>query len=606
MKKLLLIWFMILVMLLTGCTNTNDIGDTDNSSETTVQSKNSSDDTDVNDDDTSESDLTAMFSDRDFDAGYDESKSALITLSGDSAVCTSSSVKISENTITITDEGTYIFSGTLDDGMIIVNTDKKDKVQLVLDGATVHSKTSAPIYILQSDKVFITTAAESVNTLSNGGSFTAIDENNIDSVIFSKEDLTLNGYGTLIVTSPAGHGIVSKDSLTVTGGTYDINSSSHAMCGKDDVCIANADITIVSGKDGIHAENAEDATLGLVYIQSGSFAIAAEGDGISASADMQIENGSFDITSGGGSENAEARSSDSWGDFMGGGRHQGGRPGGGFENENPSKASETEDDSASLKGIKAARNLQINSGTFKINSADDSIHSDSFVSVNGGSFEIASGDDAFHAEETLTVADGTVNITESYEGLEGLHVVVSGGDITLVADDDGINGAGGTDSSGAGGRDAMFGGPGMPSSSNGSITISGGKLNITASGDGIDANGSLEITDGYTVVCGPTQGDTATLDYDTSAIISGGTFIGTGASGMAQTFSDSEQGVISLNVGNQSANTGIKLTDSSGNTLITYSPKLSFSVVILSSPEIISGETYKVDIGSVSGNFAAT
>lgn len=257
------------------------------------------------------------FSDRDFEVGYDESESAHITLSGDSASCDSNAVQIDGTTITITDEGTYILSGTLDDGMIIVDSSKDDKTQLVLDGVTIHSETCAPIYILQSDKVFITTATDSVNTLSNGGTFTAIDENNIDAVIFSKEDLTLNGSGSLTIESPAGHGIVSKDSLTITSGRYEITSASHALAGKDDVCIANASFTITSGKDGIHAENADDETLGYVYIQSGTFDISAEGDGISAASTLQIEDGSFNILSGGGSVNAEKQTSDSWGGLHG-------------------------------------------------------------------------------------------------------------------------------------------------------------------------------------------------------------------------------------------------------------------------------------------------
>ena len=104
---------------------------------------------------------------------------------------------------------------------------------------------------------------------------------------------------------------------------------------------------------------------------------------------------------------------------------------------------------------------------------------------------------------------------------------------------------------------------------------------------------------------GPTQGDTATLDYDKSAIISGGTFIGTGASGMAQTFSDCQQGVIAVSVGNQSAGMQILLQDGEGNVLITYEPELDFAVVILSCPELVKGETYTITVGSQSGEFAA-
>ena len=558
-------------------------------------------------------DSADLFSDRDYEVGYDESESAVITLNGDSAECSSNGVQINGSTITIIDEGTYILSGTLNDGMIIVNSEKTDKTQLVLDGVTIHSETSAPIYILQSDKVFITLAPDSVNTLSNGGTFTAIDENNIDSVIFSKEDVTLNGFGTLSITSPAGHGIVSKDSLTITSGTYDISSASHALAGKDDVSIANAAFTITSGKDGIHGENADDTEKGFVYIESGAFDISAEGDGISASAYMQIQGGNFNINSGGGSVNAANQTSDSWGNFMGGGRHQNGNRDHGSKGNTTS--TETTDDSTSIKGIKAAGDLIINGGTFTIDSADDAVHSNTNITVGGGTFEIASGDDAFHADETLTITSGTINITESYEGLEGLHIDVSGGDVMLVASDDGLNAAGGTDQSGfgdmrgndqfGGGRPNGMGGMGSGNSS-GSITISGGTIHVTASGDGIDANGTLTISGGYTTVCGPTKGDTATLDFDVSAVITGGTFIGTGASGMAQTFSDSEQGVIAVSVGNQSAGTQITLTDLDGNVVISHVPELSFGVVILSSPDIIKGETYTITVGSASGEFAAS
>lgn len=544
-----------------------------------------------------------VFSDRDFKTDYDESASAVITLQGDTASCDSNAVAISGSTVTITDEGTYILTGTLNDGMIIVNTDKSDKTQLVLNGVTIHSETSAAIYVLQSDKVFLTLAEGTVNTLSNGGSFTAIDENNIDAVVFSKEDLTLNGSGSLTVTSPGGHGIVSKDSLRITGGTYEITSASHGITGKDDVSIAGGSFTITSGKDGIHAENGDDSTLGSVYICGGTFHVSAEGDGISAAAYLLIEDGSFDILTGGGSVNGATHTSENWGGFMGGG-HGGGRGGqmGGFSTTEDTSS----EDSTSIKGLKATGELTVNGGSFTIDAADDAVHSNTSVTIHGGSFSIATGDDGFHAEETLTIRGGTIDITTSYEGLEGLYVDVSGGEISLVATDDGLNAAGGTDSSGFGGRDMFGGGMGMGGSSNGTITISGGKLYVNASGDGLDANGSISISGGEITVCGPTQGDTATLDYDTTCVITGGTFIGTGASGMAQSFSSSEQGVIAVSVGNQAAGTQITLTDSSGNTVISYAPELSFAVVILSSPDIIQGQTYTITVGTASGEFTAS
>ena len=307
---------------------------------------------------------------------------------------------------------------------------------------------------------------------------------------------------------------------------------------------------------------------------------------------------------------------------MGGGRgNRPGRPGESGAQSQPQSQPETDnqttendDSSTSIKAIKSSGDMLIKSGTFTIDSADDSVHSNASITVSGGKFAIASGDDGFHADETLTISGGAIDISESYEGLEALDIVVSGGDIKLVASDDGLNAAGGTDSSGyggmrgneqfGGGRGGM-GGPDGSSSSNGSIVISGGNLYINASGDGIDANGSLEISGGHTIVVGPTRGDTATLDYDKSATISGGTFIGTGASGMAQTFSDSKQGVIAVSVGNQAAGTKIELKDSKGNTILTHEPELEFAVVILSSPDIQKNQTYTITVGTSTSSFEA-
>lgn len=602
----------ILLSLLVGCgTDKGNTGDNGglNIGGTTV----SGNDFIINDDpvdvDFSQTDED-MFTDRDGKTEYDESKAVTIKLNGTSATASSNSVNISGSRVTITEEATYVISGELTDGMLIVNAKDTAKLQLVFDGVNITSKTSAALYVLEADKVFLTLAEGTTNTLANGGSFSAIDDNNIDGTLFSKQDLTLNGAGSLTVTSPAGHGIVCKDDLVVTGGTYTIHSASHAVDANDSVRISEAAFTIDAGKDAIHCENTEDAEKGFIYISSGSIKAEAEGDGIAAGAYLQIEDGTFDLLIGGGSENGSKASSGNYGGFMGGGPG-GMRPGG------SQGSSTTTEDTVSMKGLKAANSLLISGGTFVIDSADDSIHSDVSVIINGGTFSIASGDDAIHAEDTLTITSGKIDISESYEGLEALHIRINGGDIKLVASDDGLNAAGGTDQSGTdGGRDGMFGGGpggGRPggmgggmSSGNGSIVISGGNLYVTASGDGIDANGTLTISGGYTVVTGPTQGDTATLDYDKSGIITGGTFIGTGAVGMAQTFSDSEQGVVAVSVGNQSAGTKIVLKDKSGNIIIEHTPELNFAVVILSSPDIKKGETYTIAVGSQSGEFEAS
>ncbi|MBE6708075.1 MAG: carbohydrate-binding domain-containing protein [Ruminococcaceae bacterium] len=600
MKKLLshILILTLVISLLAGCNNT-----------TTTENQDSETVAPPIEVDFSKTDAD-MFTERDSKIDYDESKVVTIQLNGTSSISSSNSVKISGSTVTITEEATYVVSGELTDGMLIVDAPDTAKLQIVLNGANITSKTSAALYILEADKVFLTLADGTTNTLANGGTFTAIDDNNIDAALFSKQDLTLNGTGSLTVTSPAGHGVVCKDDLVIAGGTYTVNSSSHGLDANDSVRIANATLNIDAGKDAIHAENTDDASLGFVYIGGGTIKAEAEGDGIAAGAYMQIVDGAIDLLVGGGAENGTKASSGNYGGFMGGG-HGGMRPGG---NQN---STTTTEDTVSMKGLKATNSLLISGGNITINSADDSVHSDVSVIINGGTITIASGDDAIHAEDTLTVTAGKIDISESYEGLEALHIDVQGGDIKLKASDDGLNAAGGTDQSGAeGGRDGMFGGGkpggmgghgGKSSSSNGSIKISGGTLYINSSGDGLDANGTLEISGGHTTVVGPTQGDTATLDYDKSGIITGGTFIGTGAAGgMAQSFSDSEQGVIAISVGNQSAGAKIILKNKSGKTIIEHSPELNFAAVILSSPEIKKGDTYTVSVGSESGEFEAS
>lgn len=537
-----------------------------------------------------------MFSGRDQRIGYDEGESAFITLSGDTASCDSNAVKIEGSTITILDEGTYIISGTLDDGMIIVDSEKEDKSQLVLRDVSVTSATSAALYIKQSDKVVIT--LEGDNKLVNGGTFEAIDDENIDAAIFSKEDLSFNGDGALTVESPAGHGIVGNDDLVFAGGTYTVTSASHGMDANDSVRIMNSIMDLETGKDGIHVENTEDLELGFLYVRSGDLVINAEGDGLDASGYVQIDDGNFNMVTGGGSENAAVQTSHGWGMFGGG---PGGRGGpGGFPgmpmDPNAAETTETtEDESTSIKGIKSDSDITISGGNFVMDCADDAIHANVSGFINGGTFEIASGDDAVHAEETLDISGGTFNITESYEGIEALNITISGGDISLVASDDGINAAGGMDQSGFGGPRPGGGPPGF-GGGNGSIVISGGSVYMEASGDGIDANGALEITGGDVVVSGPTFGDTAVLDYDRSATIINATFIGTGSTMMAQSFGYSEQGTLFTRVGTIPADTTLTITDSEGNVLREQTPKLDYKLVIYSDPTVVPGETYYITI----------
>ena len=447
-------------------------------------------------------DPTSLFSDRDLEGTYEESTAISIQLTSDSAVCDSGSVSISGSQITITDEGVYLLSGTLTDGQIVVDAGDTDKVQIVLCGADITSATSAAIYALAADKVFITLADGTENHLSNGGEYIAIDENNIDAVIFSKTDLTLNGTGSLTIQAQAGHGVVSKDELVVTQGSYTITAASHGLSGKDSIAIAGGSFHITSGKDGIHAENSDDTSMGFLYIADGTFTIAAQGDAVSASGALLIDGGTFDLTTGEGSASVTMSSDSSFGQ-MGG---------------VPTEISAAEEDTISQKGIKAEGSFTISGGSYTMDTVDDGIHAGGDLLITAGEFVLSSGDDAIHCDSALTIQSGQFTISYCYEGIEGLSITIDGGTFTITSQDDGLNAAGGADSSGFGGR----GQDQFAASSDSFITINGGTFTIVSSGDCVDSNGALTINGGTLDLTCNGSGNTA-LDTDGTYAYNGGT-----------------------------------------------------------------------------------
>ena len=548
-----------------------------------------------------------MFTDRDKEIGYDESECVSIVLNNDSAQCSSDGVKISGSTVTISAEGTYILSGTLTNGMIIVDAAKEDKIQLVLNDAHINCDTSAAIYVKQADKVFITLASDTKNTLSNAKEFVAIDDNDIDAVIFSKDDLTINGNGSLTVNAAYGHGIVSKDDMVITGGTYSITAEKRGISGNDSIRIADGSITVASGTDGLHSENTDDSALGYIYIADGQFKITSDTDGLDASGIIQVDGGTFSITTGGGSANASTKQDGSingdWGKWGGG---RGGR------DKKPSALPTsmttavvptastaatvtTDTETSSSKGLKSDNSIIINSGEFTIDSSDDSVHSNNDIQITDGTLKLSSGDDGIHADSSLKISGGSITVTKSYEGIEGQNIDISGGSVSVISSDDGINAAGGSDQSSTADRPGRNG---FSSDESAYINISGGKINVNASGDGIDSNGNLTVSGGEIYVSGSTNGGNGALDYNGKAIISGGIVIAAGSSGMAQNFgSDSTQGSMLVNASTQPANTEIILKDKNGSTIASFTPSKQYNCVVISCPEIKKGETYTLQCG---------
>lgn len=580
-----------------------------------------------------------LFSQRDLDPSYD-SLTADIALKGTSVEIDGDGASADGSVITITKEGVYRFSGTLDDGQIIVNADGA-KVQLVFDNADISCSYSAPVYGINSDKIFITLADGSTNSLTDASSYT-YEEDTIDepsAAIFSADSITLNGSGSLTVTANYNDGIRSKDDIVITGGTINITAVSNGIKGKDYVAAAGGDITVTSGGDGIKASNTEDQSLGFVYIEGGTFDITSEGDGIQAETVFYAVDGDFNIVSGGGSANSTKVHTDDMMGGFGGGGFGGGRqnfngkdfdfgdfdpsefgnfdpsqmtpPGGMTPNDDPDSETSTDasslssgftqlaftadaedssddDTSDSTKGIKAGTELNIEGGSYNIDSADDALHSNGDIVISGGECSLDAGDDGIHADSQLDISEGTVSIVNSYEGIEAAIINISGGDVSVYSSDDGFNASDGS-SQGAMGT----------YSSGVELNISGGLVYVNASGDGLDSNGDMIISGGTVIVDGPTNDGNGALDGNNSIIVTGGTIVAAGSSGMAE-YPDSESTQYSVSCTfdeDLDGGTLVTLLDSSANEIISFAPSKSFRNMVISSGDIKNGETYTFYIG---------
>ncbi len=491
MKRKIIIIITVLALMLTLCSC-----DSDSSGSGSVTDSGSSDSADET--------VTALAYEITADPITEYSAETSITMNGTSVNITGDGASYSDGDIIITSGGTYDFSGTLDDGRIVVNADNEE-VTLIFSNASVSCSYSAAVLVYKADSVTLAANEGTVNTFSDGSSYDYSDsyssstDEEPNACIYSKQDIIFGGEGSFEITGNFNNGIVGKDTLLILNTNINVTATNNGINGKDSNIIANSVININCSGDGLRSTNDTDTSLGYIAIENSDVTIVSGEDGMQAETVVSINGGTYDITSGGGSD-------------------------------------VTPSDATSTKGIKAGTELIIYDGTFTIDASDDAIHSNTNATITGGTFNIASGDDGVHADEDLVITDGNINISTCYEGLEGTLVRVSGGTIYVTASDDGINGAGGNDSSGFGGPDS--GGFGMMSTGSGEIKITGGYIVIDADGDGIDSNGTITMTDGTLIIFGPVDAANGAIDYETSFSIDGGTLIAMGSSGMAESPSD--------------------------------------------------------------------
>lgn len=423
-KKLLSMVSVLLItaMLLTGCANFGTGSETSTEGTTSTQITNSASEN-------STSAATIMtssqvvvdteFTARDLEVGYDDSTATAITLDGSSIEITGNGATADISTLTIREEGTYIISGSLTDGQIIVDTTADDaKVQLVLNGVTINCSDNAPIYVKNADKVFITLAENSKNSLTDGSEYVQADDNTVDGVIFSKADLTLNGNGTLNITGNYKHGIVSKDDLVITSGTYLITAVKDALNGKDSVKIKDGTLTLSAAQgNGIQSKNGDDTTKGYVYIEGGTITVTKSQEGIEGTA-IVIAGGTIDITAlddgmnaaAGSSTATDATSSATTQDettMKNGGSGRDGGMGGGMNGDIGG---------GNMGGGEMENNtncyIMVTGGKITINAEGDGIDSNGSIDISGGSIYVSgptsNGDGALDYNGSATITGGTV------------------------------------------------------------------------------------------------------------------------------------------------------------------------------------------------------
>lgn len=492
-----------------------------------------------------------------------------------------------KNELTIKSNGVYVLSGKLSGAISVKDTD--GEVQLVLAGVEITTTDDQTVPAIVFKKPDGDTISDRVLTVKDGTEnilSDSVGDNATDGdgavIQAKKRSLVINGTGKLTLNCKGEEtsGIKVKTSLTVNGPTIVINDAlKNGIKADEQIIIKNADITVKADNDGIKTDMepsteeeaklyASDSKYGYIYIENSNLDIVSGDDGISANNCLYIANtdaNTIKIQTNGGSPNAvtEYGSDNADGKAI--------KTGGIEFNDIDYPASYSDN-----------YGLVITGGNFVIDSNDDAIHSKGNVLITGGTFEISTYDDGIHAEYLNKIVDGNINITKSYEGIEGATVEILGGNIKLYSKDDGINAANGDL------RNYSF-----------YILISGGKIDIDADGDGIDSNGTFKMTGGDVTVYGPTDNANGSLDADTGILVTGGNLCAVGSAGMVENPSkNSTQYYVSLTLSSYAyANTKVTVTDEDGNELFTTTPTKRFQSVIISLECFEKGKTYIITVG---------
>lgn len=511
------------------------------------------------------------FTSNDRDGTWDTVGATVITLNGDSASVSGGGAYAYDGDVIITSSGKYVLSGTLNDGCVVVDSDNSAKVWIMLNGADISCPDGPCLDVEQADKVFLTLADGTENSMATSGFSIEALEAGKDGTLFARDDLTVNGTGSLSVDAPEAHGIVGNDEMVIAGGNITVTALQDALHANDGLNIAQATLNLTAGDDGIAVTGTEST----YYMESGTVTVTAQDKSVNAGNAIRLLGGTLSASAG--------------------------------------------DDA-----ISAAGEIRIEGGEISIRAGDDGIHSDTALAISGGTVLIPECYEGMEAV-TIDISGGEISIYPADDGLNANGSVsgfgafgggmpdfgrdgegtppqgmekpaITGGDmpeppqgLESVAQQEGFSG---TADSG--------GGESWIHISGGSVTV----VNETArDADGFDSNGDIIISGGDIRISLVNSGSNSALDYGSESggvmEISGGTVIACGSYAMAEGFdSTSTQCAILYNVKRGvAAGRTLGLEDSEGNVLLSYEVPCSFSSVILSSPELKLGETYTMVIG---------
>ena len=332
------------------------------------------------------------YSDRDKDASYDAASATKIALSGAGATVEGDGAAVDGSTVTITAAGTYVVSGELTDGELVVNATDQDKVQVVLAGATIRNADGAAFEVQQADKVFVTLAEGSQNTLADGAAYTLADgEDEPNAALFSKDDLTINGTGALTVEGNYRHGVNSKDDLVITGGAITVTAVEDGLRGKDCVKIADGSFAVTAGGDGVKSSNDEDPTRGFVSIDGGTVALDVQDDGVQAATYLRITGGEGAVRAADHALRSEVEAAMTGGDFT---------------------------VEAGGKGMNPETRFTMDGGSLAVTGCDEGIEAEEVI-INDGVLDIVASDDGINAavaERSDETVDAAGDAAESGDG----------------------------------------------------------------------------------------------------------------------------------------------------------------------------------------------